>query len=556
MTVSTASDTKFEVPEVFTVSLSNAQGGGGETPEISDGTKTTTINDDFTDLPAFPDSYTLTATPTTLDEGAGATQIIFTARIPGEKRFAGNDVQVLVFPKNSRGTRVSTEDYTISERFVVLTIPADETGASGTLTITPVDDDIVENPEIIFFTSRAGGGMTTSDEPVVTLEDDDLLKSITLSVSPSVLREGDSDSATDVTVTATLDGGATLPVRTIVDVSLADGTADSDDYSSGSVPLTIPAGEWSGSATLNVTVKGDDESEFSETVDVTGTAKVLTVNLTVNPAQLTILDDDSGRRGIELTVTPSRVREDAGATVLTVTASLHGVDAFPVDFPIDLSLGDGTATLADGDYSAATGTVTIPAGQLYGIGEITFTPTNDAVVEGDETVLVKSARGSTQIFPATVTIINTTHADLSISGPSAAVAEGSSATFTVTLSAAIAEELSVAWLARPNTAVAADYSPSSGSVSFPAGSAAGATQTFAVAMTDDNLSETVENFTVELGTVTSSVSAYVAPKPGSFVADAYISESDPITVSTHRAIHGGRRATPPLSTRCLCRRTG
>ena len=133
--------------------------------------------------------------------------------------------------------------------------------------------------------------------------------------------------------------------------------------------------------------------------------------------------------------------------------------------------------------------------------------------------------------PATVTIINSSHADLSLSGPSAAVAEGASATFTVTLSSAISEKLSVAWSATPNTAVAADYSPARGSVTFAAGSEAGATQTFTVGMTDDNLSETVEVFTVELGTVTSPVSAFVAPKAGSFVVDAYIAESDPITVT-------------------------
>ena len=276
-----------------------------------------------------------------------------------------------------------------------------------------------------------------------------------------------------------------------------------------------------------MTLTGDDKAEDDETLNVTGTA----APFTVHPAQLTILDDDSGRRGIRLTVSPNRVREDAGATVLSVTASLQGKDAAPADAVLNLSLADGTARLADGDYSAATGTVTIKAGQLYGIGTITLTPTSDAVVESDETVLVTAALEGVNVFPATVTIINSSHADLSISGPGTAVAEGANATFTVTLSAAVAEEVSVDWSARPNTAVAADYSPASGSVTFPAGSAAGATRTFTVGMTDDNLSEVQENFTVELGTVTSSVSAYVAPKSGSFVADAYIAESDPITVT-------------------------
>ena len=527
VTVTTLADTVFEPTEDFTVTLSNAQGGGGLAPEIVKGDRTTTITDDFTDDPAYPDSYTLTATPALLGEGDGATQITFTATInDSDKRFLHNPVQIVIFPNSDRGTRVATEDYTISGHHLVLTIDAGEEDASGTLTITPVDDSIVEDDENIVFTSHAGGGMTTSDEPAVTLKDNDIPPSITLSVSPSVLREGSSDTATDVTVTATLNGGVTLPGPTNVAVSLEDGTAKSDDYDKATVTVTIPAGDSSGSANLKVNVKGDDKPEPDETLSVTGTAEPFTVH----PAQITILDDDSGRRGIVLTVSPSRVREDAGATVLSVTASLHGKDALDVDAVINLSLADGTATLAGGDYSAATGTLTIPAGQLYGISTFTFTPTKDAVVESDETVLLTAALEGVNVFPATVTIINTSHADLSLDGPSAAVAEGANATFTVTLSAAIAEEVSVSWLARPNTAVAADYSPASGSVTFPADSAAGATQTFTIGMTDDALSETVENFTVELGTVTSDVSAFVVPKAGSFVADAYISESDPITV--------------------------
>ena len=294
----------------------------------------------------------------------GATQITFTATIDdSDKRFLHNPVQIVIFPNSDRGTRVATEDYTISGHHLVLTIDAGEEDASGTLTITPVDDSIVEDDENIVFTSHAGGGMTTSDEPAVTLEDNDIPPSITLSVSPSVLREGSSDTPTDVTVTATLNGGVTLPGRDqVLTVSLEDGTAKSDDYDKATVTVTIPAGESSGSASLKVNVKGDDKAEPDETLSVTGTAEPFTVH----PAQITILDDDSGRRGIVLTVSPSRVREDAGATVLSVTASLHGKDALDVDAVINLSLADGTATLADGDYSAATGTLTIPAGQLYG----------------------------------------------------------------------------------------------------------------------------------------------------------------------------------------------
>ena len=533
VTVSTTADTRFEPDEDFTVTLSNAQGGGGVTPVIRDSTKTTTINDDFTDDPAYPDTYTLTATPTTVGEGDGATPITFTATLDDGRTFP-DPVDVLVYVEGEqgvKGTAALNEDYTVvgsHGEFLVFSIPANSTSGTGTLTLTPMDDGVAEGEETAVFTSLTGGGMTTSGRPAITLEDNEAAPSITLSVSPSVLREGSSDSATDVAVKATLDGSVTLPGPIEVAVSLEDGTADSEDYSKATVKVTIPAGESSGSANLKVTVKGDDKSEPNETLHVTGTA----ASFTVHPAQITILDDDSSRRGIILTVSPNRVREDAGATVLSVTASLVGMDALPADAVINLALADGTATLADGDYSAATGTLTIPANQLYGVATFTFTPTNDAVVESDETVrLTAAGLRRTQIFPATITIINSSHADLSLSGPSAAVAEGSNATFTVTLSSAIAEEVTVAWLTRPNTAVVADYSPASGTVTFPAGSAAGATQTFTVTMTDDMLSEVLENFTVELGTVTSPVSAFVAPKSGSFIADAYIAESDPITVT-------------------------
>ena len=109
------------------------------------------------------------------------------------------------------------------------------------MTLTPVDDSVIEGDETAVFTSLTGGGMTTSDRPVVTLEDNDSATSITLSVSPSVLREGSSDTATDVKVTATLDGDVTLPGPTEVTVSLEDGTADSEDYSRTTVKVTIPA---------------------------------------------------------------------------------------------------------------------------------------------------------------------------------------------------------------------------------------------------------------------------------------------------------------------------
>ena len=536
VTVQTTNDQWFEVPETFTVSLSDAQGGGGLTPVIRDGTKTTTIMDGFKDQPTYPDSYTLSAAPTTVSEGDEPTDITFTATLGGKSTFpVPVDLVVYVADAGVKGTAALTEDYTLSGthgRHLVITIPANQSSATGTLTLDPVDDSRVEEDETVIFTSRGGGGLATSDRPTLTITDNDTTPtSITLSASPSVLREDSKDTDNEVTVTATLDGNATLTTPTAVAVSLADGTAIVDsDYFAASTTVTIPEGESSGSKVLTVKVLDDSTAEQAETLNVTGTAP----GFTVGPAQLIILDDEGTATGIMLHVNPSAVREDAGATDLVVTAAFRDGTPRTTRTVIDLSLADGTATLAGGDYATSTGTVTIPSGQFYGTGTFTFTPKSDSIVEPDETVLLNGSAKDYTVTPApTITIKDSTSAELSITGSASAVAEGSDASFTVTLSKAVAAEVRVAWSAPLGTdaAVAADLSATSGTVTFAAGSAAGATQTITITASDDDLSETSEGFTVTLGTITSTVSSRLSLKNGASSAAATISESDPITIN-------------------------
>ena len=71
----------------------------------------------------------------------------------------------------------------------------------------------------------------------------------------------------------------------------------------------------------------------------------------------------------------------------------------------------------------------------------------------------------------------------------------------------------------------------SGTVTFAANSAAGATQSITITASDDNLSEAAESFTVTLGTITSTLSSQLSLKNGASSATATIAESDPITIS-------------------------
>ena len=105
-------------------------------------------------------------------------------------------------------------------------------------------------------------------------------------MAPNSVTEG--ASAVTLSVTAALEGG-TAQSATVVTVSLAGDSANSNDFVQiESYQITIAAGTRSSSVSMSFVVTDDDEDEEDETVNVTGTAP----GLTVNPATLTIVDND------------------------------------------------------------------------------------------------------------------------------------------------------------------------------------------------------------------------------------------------------------------------
>ena len=268
-------------------------------------------------------------------------------------------------------------------------------------------------------------------------------------------------------------------------------------------------------------------------------------SLGTSSVSTTINDDDSAPTGIALSVNPTTLGEDDSATSITVTATLSG-STLPSDTVVTIRALMGTATKGStGDYTATTlASITIPANSSSATGDMTITPVDDEVVEGDETIIIPgSTTVGLTVSPATVTLTDdnksTTSdpndkdsAEVSISGPATSVSEGSNAVFTVTLSKPVDASVEVPWtaLSTGDGAETGDLGTTSGSVIFAANSAAGATQSITITATDDSLSETAESFTVALGTITSTLSTQVSKKSGASSATATIAESDPITV--------------------------
>ena len=447
----------------------------------------------------------------------------------------------------AEGSDLSTTSGTV-------TFPANSAaGATQTITITATDDALSETSES--FTVTLGTITSTvssqlslkngAKSATATIAESD---PITISISgPTSVDEGDATTS----YTVSLSPSGVKPTSDLtVSYATANGTATAGtDYTAKSGTLTFTNAA-AGSQTFTVQTTEDNVDE--------GTGETFTVSIsspsggggplpslgTSATVTTTITDDDDAPTGITLSADPLTLGEADPATSITVKATLGG-STLPSNTVVTIGTLAGSAT-KDTDYTATTlSTITIPANTDSGTGTLTITPTDDNVVEGDETITIPGTTtvSGLSVTSATVTLTDDhwlilspeleDTAELSIAGPSGSVSEGGNAVFTVTLSHSVAADVKVAWSAplSSDAAEGSDLSATSGTVTFPANSAAGATQTITINATNDALSETSEGFTVTLGTITSTLSSQISLKSGASSATATISESDPITIS-------------------------
>ena len=200
----------------------------------------------------------------------------------------------------------------------------------------------------------------------------------------------------------------------------------------------------------------------------------------------------------DATVTEARGAE----AVFTVT--LSGPSSS--DVAVDYATSDGDATAAS-DYSATSGVLNIPAGNR--MGTIRVPVLDDDVDEPDEDFNVVLTNPANAILAddrgvGTITGKEPETPPGPISRPptlnigDATVVEGPGAVaeFTVTLSAAAADAVTVDYATSDGTARAGlDYTSSSGALTIPAGGTSG---TIRVSVLDDTIDEPDETFTVTL----------------------------------------------------------
>ena len=449
----------------------------------------------------------LSVSPSSVNEGAAGTTVTVTAAFSTGSTFP-EDETVTVSVRG--GTATAGMDYAAVSNFDI-TIPKHTTTATATFTLRPTQDTAVEGSETIDVAGRARDLTVKGTE--LTLTDDDGAPEVNLSVSPSSVSEGASD--TTVTVTAAFSTGSTFPEDKTLTVSVGGGTATSGtDYAAVSnFDITIPKHTTSATATFTLRPTPDTAVEGNETVAVAGSAG----DLTVNGTELTLTDDD-GAPEVNLSVSPSSVREEDESTTVTVTAAFSSGSTFGEDTTVRVSVGGGTAT-AGTDYAAVPGLdVTIPKGQTSGTATFTLTPTADAEVETAETIRVTGGAPGLTVNGTRLTLVDSTPR---LGVRAARAVEGETMEFTVTLRSASSRAVTVQYATVDGTATAgADYTSTSGQLVF---SANETERRVRVPVADDDEVEDNETFTLAVQLANAARSAASAT--------GTILENDVVTVS-------------------------
>ena len=447
----------------------------------------------ITDDDALPE---LSVGDVTVTEGAGGETTM--AEFPVSlSPVSGREVTVAY--ATAEGTAAAAADYAAA--IGTLTFAAGET--ERTLSVAVAGDDLNEAEEQFTVTlSAPTDGATelplhatlTDGVATGTITDDDPLTAM-VTADAETVAEGESAS-----FPVAMSGG-TSTAEVVVSYTVS-GTAEADvDYKEPSGKLALAAGAASGTitiATLDEGVLDPGETLTVELNSATTDGRTVTV---AGTGKTTIMD--SGAVTVAV-AGPAAVTEGETASF---TVSLSGAVAEPVE--VAYATEDGTAKSgAEGDYTAASGTLTFSPGALEQTIEVTTI--DDELDEAAETfavvltapnlpagVSVETARAEAAITDGDP-LPELTIGDVTVT--EGADGETTGAEFTVSLSPVSGREVTVAWATADGTAASpGDYAEASGTLTFAAGETE---RTLSVAVAGDDLNEADETFTVSLSAPT------------------------------------------------------
>jgi Ca2+-binding RTX toxin-like protein len=363
---------------------------------------------------------------------------------------------------------------------------------SKTVTIPINNDTSTEATETInlaLSNPTSGLSIGTQNTATVQIIDNDT----PLSINDIAQVEGNSGT-TNFNFTVSLNTASAQTVT--VNYATQNGTATTadNDYTGASGTLTFNPGETQ--KTVSIVVNGDTKYESDETFEVKLS----------NPTNATIADDtgvvtirnDDQLPAISISNATAQNEGNSGTVTHSFNVSLSNTSSQSIS--VNFNTADGTATVADGDYTNASGNLIFNPGETQ--KTITVNSNGDNKYETNETFNLNLSNpiNATITNAAAVGTINNDDSLPTISISDFRQNEGNSGTtnfnFAVTLSNPSYQTVSVNYATADGISVAGtDYNSASGVLTFNPGET---TKNITVAVNGNTLVETNKNFLVNL----------------------------------------------------------
>lgn len=377
----------------------------------------------------------------------------------------------------SGGTATPGADYTTLSGSAI--IPANAN--SVTVSVDVLNDNIIEPTETVIATLAGGSStnltFTGTNSTTVNITDDE--STVPANLELTVTKGSDAtEGATNGSFVISLPGTVRAGNDITVNYTISGTATQGADYTLLTGTAVIPAGDLS--VTVPVTVQNDDILEVTETVILTlngGTGAGITYTGTGN-ATVNITDDENIPANLVLNVAANGDATEAatgGGFIISLPNNIKTATDLTVNYTMAGTAINGT------DYANLTGTAVIPAGNNS--VAIQISGTDDQIIEGNETIQLTIASGSTTtglvLTPgasnvATINLIDDdNNLDIVVSATPSSVTEPSAAgKFTISLAGgkAPASDVTVRYTITGTAATVTDYSALSGSAVIPAGS--------------------------------------------------------------------------------------
>ena len=372
-------------------------------------------------------TYTLSVSPATVREpmegrNVKPTDITVKVAVTDDTAVEADTPVPLQLADNQTGT----SRFSISA-YPTLTIPKGKKEATGTIKFTPIRDKTAPNDDLLVTirTQVAGKVDGSADIRLVDVDKDSYFVNLEFS-KPELNKR---DPATDIVVTATLDGKPlpsghnlrfTLTIDKDYEKENKDLAAERDKhYFARMATVLIRGGATQGRATINIRPMNPDEITgtrylrviASDTDGIVTSTGANPRKITVNDARIGITDDPS-EKITGLTAAPFSIREDAGSKKVKLEITLQNALATDerVQFNFDDGLDDveGLRARLAGDFAGAgiaerdrhydvrVEPLTIRKGETRGMTTMTVIVSNDSGLNDSRAFTVKASVGGSE----------------------------------------------------------------------------------------------------------------------------------------------------------------